>query len=78
MATSYTYICPLSCAEPKCSADEVPLTVAMSTGTNCEDKSEMIPVQDCCIKAELKKKLLGVCPSPVYKLGPQDIYTRVH
>ena len=74
MATSYTYICPLSCAEPECSTDEVPLTVAMSTGTNCENKSETIPVQDCRIKeSELKKKLLGVCPSPVYKLGRQDI-----
>ena len=72
-ATSYMYICPLSYAEPECSADEAPLTVAKSTGTNCEDKSETIPVQDCHIKAELKKKLLGACPSPAYKLGRQDI-----
>ena len=74
MATSYTYICPLSCAKSMCSADEVPLSVAMSTGTNCEGKSETVPVQDCRFKEiESKKKLLGVCPSPVYKLGRQDI-----
>ena len=74
MATSYTYICPLSCVKSMCSADEVPLSVAMSTGGNCRDKSETIPVQDCRFKEiESKKKLLGVCPSPVYKLGQQDI-----
>ena len=75
MATSYTYICPLSCAESRCNESEIPLSVAMSTGANCEGKSEMILVQDCRLlkEVELKKRLLGVCPSPVYKLGRQDI-----
>lgn len=74
MATSYTYICPLSCAESTCNEDEIPLSVSMSIGSNCDEKSEMIPVQDCRLKeVESKKRTFGVCPSPVYGLGLQDI-----
>ena len=74
MATSYIYICPLSCAESTCNEDEIPLSVAMSTGSNCDGKSETIPVQDCRRKeVESKQNIFGVCPSPIYKLGLQDI-----
>jgi hypothetical protein len=74
MATSYTYLCSLSCAESTCNEDEIPLSVSMSTGSNCDGKSEMIPVQDCRLKeVKSKKKAFGVCPSPVYGLGLQDI-----
>ena len=74
LATSYTYICPLNCAGPTCNEGEIPRSVAMSIGANCEAKSEIIPVQDCHLKkVESKKKVMGVCPSPVYKLGQQDI-----
>ena len=74
MATSYIYICPLSCAESTCNEDEIPLSIAMSTGSNCDGKSETIPVQDCRRKeVESKQKTFGVCPSPIYKLGLQDI-----
>lgn len=76
MATSYIYICPLSCADSVCNEDEIPLSVAMSTGPNCDGKSETISVQDCRPKeaeSAKRKKAFGVCPSPVYKLGLQDI-----
>ena len=73
MATSYTYICPLSCAESTCNEDEIPLSVSMSTGSNCDGKSETIPVQDCRLKEKKKKFNFGVCPSPVYGLKLQDI-----
>ena len=76
MATSYTYICPLSCAESTCNEDEIPLSVSMSTDSNCDGESETIPVQDCRLKEiESKKKTFnfGVCPSPVYGLKLQDI-----
>ena len=74
LATSYMYICPLSCAEATCDEDEIPLSVAIGTGSKCDGESETIPVQDCRPKqVERKKKAFGVCPSPVYNLGLQDL-----
>ena len=74
MATSYTYICSLNCTGSGCSESEIPLSVAMSSGQNCDSKSEAIPVQDCRLKqVESRKKKLGVCPSPVYNEDKQDI-----
>ena len=78
LATSYAYVCRLDCAATKscCSADEIPLSVSMSVGSNCANGSETIPVQDCRGLKTMRpseRKSIGVCPSPVYGLGRQDI-----
>ena len=73
LGTSFTYICRMTECESACTESEIPYTVAMSIGSNCKEQSETLPVQDCRLKATSIKKSIGVCPSPVYGLGLQEL-----